>query len=194
MARTICSTRRARVLPLCLIVAVTMACHTSRDPDIAPVVAARAQVLSENALASLVLLANNAQRTTAQLAASRSTRPDVLALARRVETDHASLNNRFSALIDRLDIAPSEDAMGGALRDRSLGLQKQLRAADARSFDSTYAAVQVQSLREMRDLIDQQLMPNARRSEFREYLAELRPAVTAHLANAEQVQATLAAR
>jgi predicted outer membrane protein len=186
--------RRMPTLPLLVLLALATACRANRDPDVAPVVAARAQILSENALASLVLLANNAQRSSAELAASRSARPDVQTLARRVATDHASLNDRFTALLDRIDLAPAEDAAGAAFRDRSLRLQSQLRATDARGFDSTYATMQVQSLREMRDLIEQQLMPNARRPELRQYLDELRPAVSAHLASAEQVQATLAER
>jgi putative membrane protein len=186
--------RLIRVIPLPLLLAVVTACHPNRDPDVAPIVAGRAAVLSEGAAASLVLLSHNAQRSAAQLAASRSSRADVQALAGRVATDHAALGNRFGALIDRLDIAPSEDAAGTEFRDRSLALQNQLRATDERRFDSTYAAVQVQSLREMRDMIDQRLMPSARRPEIRQYLTELRPAVSAHLANAEQVQATLAAR
>jgi putative membrane protein len=194
MSRLDISVSRMPALPLLVLLAVATACRTSPDPDIAPVVAGRAQILSENAVASLVLLANNAQRSSAELAAVRSARPDVQTLARRVATDHASLNDRFTALLDRIDLAPAEDAAGAAFRDRSLALQGQLRAADARSFDSTYVALQVQSLRERRDLIEQQLMPNARRPELRQYLAELRPAVSAHLASAEQVQATLAAR
>jgi predicted outer membrane protein len=188
------SIRGARVFPLSLVLVVGAACHANPEPDVAPIMSARAIPLSENALASLVLLANNAQRSSAELAASRSARGDVQALARRVATDHASLNGRFSALLERLDIAPAEDAAGTAFRDRSIGMQNQLRAADQPSFDSTYVALQLRSLREMRDLIEQQLMPNARRAEIREYLAELRPAVSAHIANAEQVQATLAAR
>jgi predicted outer membrane protein len=188
------SARFVRLFPLPMLLVAATACHPHRDPDVAPVVAARAKILSEDALASLVMLANNAQRSTAQLAASRSGRTEVQELARRVATDHAALNHRFNALIDRLDLAPSEDEWSSELRDRSLGLQDELRVAGTRGFDSTYAAVQVQSLRELRDLIDQQLLPNARRSEIREYLAELRPAVSAHLASAEQVQATLAAR
>jgi predicted outer membrane protein len=186
--------RRMPLLSSLALLAAATACHPARDPDVAPVAAARAQVLSENAVASLVLLANNAQRSSAELAASRSGRPDVQTLARRVATDHASLNQRFTALLDRIDLAPAEDRAGAAFRDRSLMFQQRLRATDAQEFDSTYAALQVQSLREMRDLIEQQLMPNARRPELRQYLDELRPAVSAHLASAEQVRATLSAR
>jgi predicted outer membrane protein len=194
MPRIVFRVGRMPVLSSLVLLTLAGACHANRDPDVGPIVEARSQVLSESALARLVLLSHNAQRSNAELAASRSARPDVQALARRVATDHAALNDRFTALLDRIDLAPSEDSYSAAFRDRSLAYQRQLRDADAQGFDSTYAAVQVQSLREMRDLVEQQLMPNARRPELRQYLGELRPAVNAHLASAQQVQATLAAR
>lgn len=173
-------------MSLPVLLAGTLACHA------AP--AAAAPRMSESDVAALVLLANSAEVSYAQIVASRTARPDVQALAQRMATDHASLNVTFGDLIVRLDITPSDAPDAVSFRDRSLARGELLRGAAAASVDSTYAQLEVDSHTELLQLIDQRLLPSARRAELREYLAAFRPAVRAHLAHAEQVKATLAAR
>src|SRR5450432_3241801 len=111
-----CNTSRSPMCGLLLLAAVS-ACHA------APAPAPDAPRLSERDVASLVLLANNAEVSYAQLAISRTTRPDVQALARRIATDHASLNATFNDLLAQMDIAPGDAQLAVTLRDRSNALR-----------------------------------------------------------------------
>jgi putative membrane protein len=171
-----------------LLLAMLAACHTP------PASAPDALRLSEREVAALVLLANSAEVSHAQLAASRTMRPDVQALAQRMATDHASLNATFNDLLAQMDITPSDAPVAVTLRERSNTQRVLLRDAAAVSLDSLYAQMEIDTHRELLQLIDQQLLPNAHRPELRDYLAAFRPAVRAHLAHAEQLHATLAAR
>jgi predicted outer membrane protein len=182
-----CTNSLTHVCRLLLLTALP-ACHA------APASAPDAPRLGEPAVAALVLLANSAEVSHAQLAASRTTRPDVQALAQRMATDHASLNATFNDILAQMDVTPADAPLALALRERSNTQRLLLRDAAARSFDSVYAQMEVDTHRELLQLIDRQLLPSAHHSELREYLMEFRPAVRAHLAHAEQLRATLAAR
>ena len=171
-----------------LLLAAVPACNAAPTP------APDAPRLSERDIAALVLLANNAEVSHAQLAVSRSARPDVQALARRMSTDHASLNATFTDLLARMDITPGNTEVATTLRERSNAQRELLRDVTAQRFDSTYAQMEIETHQELLRLVDQRLLPNAHRAELKEYLSAFRPAVRAHLAHAEQVRATLAAR
>jgi putative membrane protein len=180
-----CFTRILRCSRLALL-ATAFACHS------AP--AAEAPPLSESDVAALVLLTNSAEVSYAQLAVSRTARPDVQAFAQRMATDHTSLNATFNDLLTRMNIAPSTASVAAAFRGRSNARRELLRNATVQRFDSLYAQAEIESHQELLQSIDQQLAPSVSRAELREYLAAFRPAVRAHLAHAEQVRATLAAR
>jgi len=83
---------------------------------------------------------------------------------------------------------------GRDLRDISTVQRDSLRALTGRAFDSTYVAMELDRHRAMLTMIDDVLLPRARGSELRELLASTRPIVAAHVAHAEQLQATLRKR
>jgi putative membrane protein len=163
-------------------------------PSTQSATSAGATRVSDEHVAGIALMANNVEIGYALLAAVRATDADVKAYAARMHTDHTSLNATLTDLLSVLDVDARDDPAGIALRESSIPRSQRLRGLSGHAFDVAYVDLDVQSHREMLDVIDRVLRPSVDRRELREYVASLRPAVAAHLAHAEQLRATLAAR
>jgi putative membrane protein len=95
--------------------------------------------------------------------------------------------------VSRLDLTPREDEISRLLRDQSATNRDSLRALTGRQFDSAYVANEVRFHQEVLIAIDRVFLPSAQRPGLRDYVAALRPVISAHLAHAELLQTTLAA-
>ena len=150
--------------------------------------------LSDAQVAGVVLLANNVEESYAALAATRAVDPDVRSFAQRMATDHGALNAMLDELLGRLELSPRDDAAGLALRDSSAARRDRLAALPRASFDAAYVDVELRSHAELLRVVDDLLVPSASAPALHEYVVTLRPVITAHVAHAEQVRATLAER
>ena len=140
------------------------------------------------------LLANDVDLSFAKIAFINGSSEEVRAFARRMLTDHTQLVATMRALASEQDIAPSDDNGSRDLRDLSTLQRDSLRALTGRAFDSSYVAMELDRHRAMLSMIDDVLLPRAHSSELRELLASARPIIAAHVAHAEQLQATLSRR
>lgn len=150
--------------------------------------------VSDGNIVAIVLAANNTDLSYARLVPARARSADVKAFAQRMMTDHTILNAKVSDIATRNGISGEEDDTSLGFRDHSAERRDVLREVDGARFDSTYIANEVQYHTDLLAAINTLLAPNARNPELREYVGNLRPAVSAHLAHAEQVRATLASR
>jgi len=174
-----------------LALAASMACHRRSTEDVAPVSGPR---VSDGNIVAIVLAANNTDLSYARLAPARARSADVKAFAQRMTTDHTILNAKVNDIALRNDIRAEENEASLDFRDRSAERRDILRELDGARFDSTYAANEIQYHTELLAAINSTLAPNARNSELREFVSLLKPAVSAHLAHAEQMRAALATR
>ena len=140
------------------------------------------------------LMANDVDLSFARVAYTNSGSEEVKAFARRMLTDHTQIIATMRALSADEDIAPSDDDAGRDLRDLSTLQRDTLRALTGRAFDETYVAMELERHRAILSMIDDVLLPRARSSELRELLASTRPIIAAHIAHAEQLEATLSKR
>jgi putative membrane protein len=174
---------------LALALVAVAACH--RTPAVTggppPAIA-----VSEANIVAVVLAANNTDLSYARLVPARARSSAVKVFAQRMTTDHTILNNRVNEIAQRNGIMPEENSISLDFRDHSAQRRDILRELEGAKFDSTYAANEISYHTELLDALDKVLIPNARTPELRQWLVELRPAVSAHLAHAEQVKAGLA--
>jgi putative membrane protein len=177
-------------LPL-MALAIAGACHRGRAPESQQTSFRR---MSDGNVIAIILAANNTDLSYARLVPTRARNADVKAYARRMTTDHALLNARASDVATSNGITPQEVDVSLDFRDRSASRRDVLRDLDGPRFDSTYVANEVQYHQELLGTIDDVLLPNARRANVRELVTGLRPVVSAHLAHAEQLRATIASR
>ena len=159
----------------------------------APVMAAGAKVTPANVVA-VVLAANNTDISYARLVPARASNPEVKAFAQRMLTDHTLLNARIMDLSSRDGIMAEDNAGSLDFRDHSARRRDILRELTGARFDSTYIANEILYHRELLDAISSVLIPATKSGELRDFVTSLRPAISAHLAHAEQIRATLASR
>ena len=144
--------------------------------------------------AGMFLMANDIELSFAKIAFRNSSSEEVKVFARRMLTDHTQMIDGTRALLSSEDLDPSDDAAARDLRDLSTVERDSLRALTGRAFDSTYVAMELQRHRDMLSLIDDVLLPRARNDRLRDLLASMRPIVSAHIAHAQQLRATLERR
>ena len=149
---------------------------------------------SDGRTVGMFLMVNDVNLSFAKAAYAGAESEDVKAFARRMLTDHTQIVATIRALIADQDVTPSDDSAGEDLRDLSTLQRDSLRALSGHSFDSTYVAMELDRHRAMLSMIDDVLLPRARSAELRELLASARPIIAAHVAHAEQLQASLAKR
>jgi putative membrane protein len=140
-------------------------------------------------------MANNVELAYARIAARRASSRDVKALVKREQTSHTRLNTSLDRLAAQTDITPHEDEVSLLLRDQSMPRRDTLRALSGRHFDSAYVALEVRSHRELLVAIDSAFTRSVGDARLAAWLADsLRPAVNAHLLQAERLQPTLVPR
>ena len=149
---------------------------------------------SDGRTVGMILMANDVSLSFAKVAYANAESDDVKSFARRMLTDHTQIVATIRALIADQDVSPTDDSAGEDLRDLSTLQRDSLRALTGRAFDSTYVAMELDRHRAMLSMIDDVLLPRARSAELREMLASTRPIIAAHVAHAEQLQASLAKR
>ncbi|MEP7001884.1 MAG: DUF4142 domain-containing protein [bacterium] len=179
---------------LSLSLLAVVACHRSHSAvDGAPVSSAAPRVTEGNIVA-IVLAANATDLSYARLVPSRARSAEVKGFALRMTTDHTLLNTRVNDIAERNRITAEDDAISLDFRDHSAARRDILRELDGARFDSTYIANEITYHQELLAAIDGVLVPSARNADLREFVMSLKPAVSAHLAHAEQIRATLASR
>jgi predicted outer membrane protein len=140
-------------------------------------------------------MANNVELAYTIIAARRATTSNVKALVRRERASHTALNAAVERVANQLDVELRDNDVSLLLRDQSLPRRDSLRVLSGRRFDSAYVALEVRSHRELLVAIDSVFLRSVQHPELESYLTDsLRPAVSAHLAQAERLQSTFAPR
>jgi putative membrane protein len=142
----------------------------------------------------MFLMANNIELSFARIAFTNAASEEVKVFARRMLTDHTQMIDGTRALVAAQDLEPRDDMATRDLRDVSTLERDSLRELTGRAFDSTYVAMELQRHRDMLSIIDDVLLPRARNDQLRDMLAQMRPIISAHIAHAQQLRATLARR
>lgn len=145
-------------------------------------------------IAAILLAANNTDISYGRIATSRAQTPAVKEYASQMIVDHAGVNRIVNDLLTRMMLNPEDNTASLEFRDESAAKRDQLHEATPRGFDASYMLNEVSYHTKLLASIDNTLLPSARSPEIRQLLTSLRPAVAAHLAHAEQVQAGLGAR
>lgn len=161
--------------------------HTATTPVFVPI--------PDASTLAIVRMANNVEVAYAIIAARRARTGSVKTLLQRERTSHTRLNAAVDRLAQQIGIEPREGDVSQLLYEQSLPRRDSLRALSGRRFDSAYVDIEVRSHRELLVAIDSVFLRSVQHPRLESYLTDsLRPAVAAHLAQAERLQATLAPR
>jgi putative membrane protein len=149
---------------------------------------------SDDHLVAIMLATDNADLSYARMAYTRASTREVKAFAQRMINDHSQSVALVNEIVARNDISPKDNLVSRDLRDEATGQRETMRPLTGLAFDSAYVANEVAYHRRLISMIDDVLLPRLDDGELRQQLTTMRPVLVAHLAHAEQLQATLAHR
>ena len=147
---------------------------------------------SDDHLVAIMLASDNADLSYARMAYTRATTREVKAFAQRMINDHSQAVALINEIVARNDISPKDNLVSRDLRDEATGQRETMRPLTGVAFDSAYVANEVAYHHRLISMIDDVLLPRLDDGELRQQLTTMRPVLVAHLAHAEQIQATLA--
>lgn len=150
--------------------------------------------LTDANIAAIVVAANNADILYAEQALAKSQDAEVRSFATMVKSDHQGVNAAATALVTRLGVTPEDNTLSFDLRDDAETKRLRFRDLEGFAFDSAYASNEVTYHETLLGAIDSALLPAVRNAELKALLAQVRPAVEAHLGHARQLAAQKATR
>jgi putative membrane protein len=147
--------------------------------------------VNDRTISAMLLASNNTDMSYARLVPSRSERDDVRRYATRMLTDHNGMNALVTELLGKRGWTPEENTASLDLRDESAARRDALRDLNGFTFDSAYVTNEISYHRRFLELIDNTMIPRAGNDDLKTLLMNVRPAVAAHLAHAEQLWANV---
>ena len=152
---------------------------------------AHAAAPNDAEIAAIVVAANAVDIDAGKLAQSKTSSKTVRAFAERMVADHTSVNQQAAALVQKLNVTPSEnDTSKGLKKDGGATLAK-LKGMSGKAFDKAYVDNEVAYHQTVLDALDKTLIPNAANAELKALLVKVRPAFVAHLEHARHLQGEL---
>jgi putative membrane protein len=147
--------------------------------------------VNDRTIAAMLLASNNTDISYARLVPSRSERDDVRRFAERMLTDHNGVNALITELLAKREWTAEENVASLNLRDESAARRDAMRDLSGFTFDSAYTTNEISYHRRFLELLDNTMIPRARNNDLKGLLTNIRPAVAAHLAHAEQLWANV---
>jgi putative membrane protein len=147
--------------------------------------------LTDEQILAITAAANNGEIQQAQLVKDRSQNAQVKRFAERMIADHGQLRASEHHLVTRLKVTPQENAMSQQLQSESKNIMDTLRGEKGASFDRDYVDAQVKEHKDLLDMIDNNLLPQAKHPELKAVLQTVHAKVEGHLKMAQDIQKSL---
>ncbi len=166
--------------------------------DAAPVAAttsdttpAAQPLLSDDQILQVVHTANQGEIAQAKLAKGKAQDARVKKLAAMMIKDHTDADHKAMALAKKLNGA-TPSATSTSLESDAQNNTTTLESESGADFDKGYVDTQVKEHQAVLDLIDQQLLPNAKDANVKTFVTGVRAKVAMHLHHAQELQAAMA--
>jgi putative membrane protein len=147
-------------------------------------------VLSDEQIVQIIHTANMGEIAQAKLALSKAKDSRVQKLAAMMLKDHASADGKDMALARKVNLSLAPSPTNASLESDARTATSALESETGVNFDKSYVDTQVKEHQAVLDMIDQKLIPNAKSSDVRSFLAEVRPTIAIHLQHAQDLQAS----
>jgi putative membrane protein len=149
--------------------------------------------LSDPEVAHVAVTANSIDIDAGRFALTRTRNAEVRAFANTMITDHTAVNAQASALAGRLHVTPADNAVSQSLKTGAAESHRNLQRLRGAAFDKAYIDREVAYHQAVLDAIDHVLIPTTDNADLKKLLTDVRPAIAAHLAHAQQLQSSLTA-
>jgi putative membrane protein len=146
------------------------------------------ETLTESQMAKVTDLVNTAEIDQAKLAQRRAKATGVKQFAEKMLKHHGQALREQAKIVERLKLTPADSATATKLKSDAEVQLSKLKESDAASFDAAYITSQVDAHQQALDLLDTQLIPNAKTPEVRNALQTAREMVDQHLREARALR------
>ena len=147
--------------------------------------------LTDGEIVAVTSTANAGEIEMANLAAKTATNADVKNFAAMMITQHKDMETKGKALAAKAKITPADNDASTALKTDVQSTITSLKTQKGKDFDKAYMESQVKAHRDVLNLFDNKLLPNAQNGDLKTLLTDGRSHVAAHLAKAEEIQKKL---
>lgn len=149
--------------------------------------------LTDPEVAHVAVTANSIDVEAARFALTKTHNEAVRQFANLMVTDHNAVIQQASALATRLNVTPADNAVSQSLQAGARAAKGTLQPLNGAAFDRAYIDREVAYHQAVLDAIDGLLIPTTENADLKQLLTNVRPAVAAHLAHAQQLKTTLMA-
>ena len=143
--------------------------------------------LTDGQIAGVVFVANQAEIAAGESALRRTRSRSVQALATRIVTEHAQVNQEIIALTQRLAANLQRSATSDALTKQSVDDLARLNEVETRGFDEAYLDREVVCLQQLVRTVDT-FIRSATSVELKMLLVRFRPSFIFHLDQAQRLK------
>ncbi|MEP6604870.1 MAG: DUF4142 domain-containing protein [Nitrosospira sp.] len=149
--------------------------------------------LNDAQIAHIVVTANTVDIEAGNLAKNKASHKDVQGYAHRMIEDHTDVNKQATDLATKLKVTPQDNAISKDLRaDGKKNLDKLNGLMKGSEFDKAYIDGEVKLHKQVIEVVDKKLVPDAKNEDLKALLIKVRPALVSHLEHAKQLQTSLA--
>jgi putative membrane protein len=157
----------------------------------APAAEAPTMTMSDEQIAAITDAANNGEIEQAKIAQKNAKNARVKKFAAMMITDHTQAKQKQKKLLGKLNVTPATSAMASQLETEGQQKLEEIKALKGAEFDRAYIDAQVEAHQKVLDAFDKQLIPQAKNTDFKALLSEIRPKIAAHLEEAKEIQQAL---
>ena len=149
--------------------------------------------LNDAEVASVVVTANSIDIEFGRMELARGQNPAIKQFATTMVTDHSAVNQQAEALAGRLGVVPEDNAVSQSLVKSAAEAKAATAQLQGAAFDRAYIAHEVAYHQAVLNALDSLLIPTTENAQLKALLEAVRPAIAAHLAHAQELNATLQA-
>lgn len=149
---------------------------------------AQAATLEDDEIVGIVAVANVNEINAGKLAMSNAYKDKVKAFAERMVKDHRDMDEQMGKLAVRQKLNPTPGEISETLKARGSEAMEDLKIAPKGPiFDKEYMAGQVRAHEEVLELLNNQLIPEAKNPELKNLLQKSARQVESHLDHARKL-------
>src|SRR5215471_506609 len=136
--------------------------------------------------------ANSGEIEQAKLAQRKSKNAQVKHFASMMVKEQTAADRKGKEVAKTMHVSPSVSSISSSLESDARQQTSSMSSRTGADFDRAYMDAQVKEHQSLLDLIDNQLLPNAKAAEVKAHLQTVRSTVQSHLKEAQDIQRKLA--
>jgi putative membrane protein len=154
-------------------------------------VPSQAATINDGEIVAVVDTANAGEIAAGEYAQSRAKNRAVQDFAKLMVKDHTEMGQASKMLTSKLGLKPLENSTSRSLKEDNDKSMEDLKQQKDTDFDKAYIENQVKMHQKVLDIMDKELLPNAKNLELKHSLTNSRVKIAKHLAMAKKLQSNM---